>query len=223
MGVHDGHRQRKKEQFLQHGPDSFADHELLELLLYYAIPRRDTNALAHHLMEQFGSLENVLYAPIEELKKVPGIGESAALLLHLAPAVTARAMQKAAADKILDSVECFGSFFAALMQGQRQEVFYMACIDAKGRLLYKKKLSSGINSAAVSARLIAQEALNHRATGVLLGHNHPSGVAVPSREDQCATQVVQEALRGVGIHLVDHIIVAEDDFVSMRQSGLLLY
>ena len=95
MGIHDGHRARKKAQFRQHGLDGFADHEVLELLLYYAIPRKDTNEIAHRLLQKFGSLQNVFAAPAEELAKVDGVGESAALFLTLLPQVQKRAMRSA--------------------------------------------------------------------------------------------------------------------------------
>ena len=106
MGLHEGHRERKKDQFRLHGLDAFAEHEALELLLYYAIPRRDTNPIAHALLDRFGSLEKVLAAPIEELEKVPGVGPSAALLIKLVPQITSKARRCAAAnEKVLDTTE----------------------------------------------------------------------------------------------------------------------
>lgn len=223
MGIHEGHRQRKKEQFLKNGLGSFADHEVLELLLYYAIPRRDTNELAHQLMERFGSLNGVLNAVPEELQKVSGIGENAATLLHLVPAVMCRAAEKTPTERILNSVERSGSFFMDLLSGQRREALYQVCLDAKGKVLSYSQIASGtVDSVTLNVREIVENALHADASAVLLGHNHPSGIALPSAEDRSMTLQVRQALETMGIQLVDHIIVADGDFVSMAASGLLL-
>ena len=121
MGLHDGHRARKKEQFRRQGLDGFADHEVLELLLYYAIPRKDTNELAHRLLQKFGSLQNVFSAPLEELAKVDGVGESAALFLTLLPQVQKRAMRSGGKERVLNSVDKCGRYFLALLGHERQE------------------------------------------------------------------------------------------------------
>ena len=143
MGLHDGHRARKKEQFRQHGLDSFADHEVLELALYYAIPRRDTNEIAHRLLQKFGSLQNVLAAPAEELAKVEGVGDGAALYLTLLEAIRKRAARPAGRERVLNTVDKCGRYFLALLEQERQEVLYQACLDAKGKLLSCKRLSQG--------------------------------------------------------------------------------
>lgn len=223
MGIHEGHRQRKKEQFLKGGLESLADHEVLELLLYYAIPRRDTNALAHQLIERFGSLDRVLHAAPEELQKVNGIGENAAILLHLVPAIMHRAEEKIPTERILNSVERSGDFFMELLSGQRREVLYQVCLDAKGKVLSYRQIAAGnVDSVILNVREIVENALHVDASGVLLGHNHPSGIALPSPEDRSMTLQVCRALETMGIQLVDHIIVADGDFVSMAASGLLL-
>ena len=223
MGAHDGHRARKKQQFLRHGTESFADHELLELALFYAIPRRDTNELAHRLLEQFGSLKNVLSAPVEELQKVKGVGESAAVLLHLMPELERRAYQGAAKERNLGSVEKCGSYLLRLLGGETREVLYQLCLDGKGKLLLCRRLSQGdMDSAALSVRQVVNNALSCGASAVVLGHNHPSGVALPSEEDRAVTLRVRDALKTLDIRLLDHIVVADGDYVSMAQSGFLL-
>ena len=223
MGVHDGHRARKKEQFLRHGADSFADHELLELALFYAIPRRDTNELAHRLLERFGSLQNVLIAPVEELEKVAGIGENAAILLHLLPEFGKRVRQSGMKERNLNSPEKCGNYFLRLFGGEPHEVLYQLCLDAKGKLLNCVKLSQGdMDSAALSVRQVVSNALACGASAVVLGHNHPSGVALPSEEDRAVTLRVRDALKTMDIRLLDHIVVADGDYVSMAQSGFLL-
>lgn len=223
MGVHDGHRRRKKEQFLRTGLDGFADHEVLELLLYYAIPRRDTNELAHRLLERFGSLQGVFDAPAEELEKVEGMGENAAILLTLLPAASRRAHSEARCETALGSVEACGRYFTALLAHERREVLYEACLDAKGKLLACKKLSrGGADSAPMPLRQVVENALLANASAVVLAHNHPSGVALPSQSDCHATLRVRDALQTMDIRLVDHLVVADEDFVSMAQSGYLL-
>lgn len=223
MGLHDGHRQRKKQQFLRRGLESFADHEVLELLLFYAIPRCDTNETAHRLLEKFGSLKNVFYAPMEELQKVEGVGENAAVLIRLLPALQHRISMREKAERVLNSVESAGKFFSRLLKEERREVLYQVCLDAKGKVLNYKRLSSGtVSMASVSVREVVENALHTDASVVILGHNHPSGIALPSEEDRQITIQIQKALAAMGIRLADHIIVADDDFVSMADSGLLL-
>lgn len=222
MGIHDGHRARKKEQFLRVGLDGFADHEALELLLFYAIPRRDTNPIAHALLQKFGSLDGVLNADVEELQRVEGVGESAALLLTLLPSIMRRAMHLPVKERILNSVESCGNYFLNLLGNERREVLYQACLDAKGKLLVCKKLSEGdADSAAFSVRQVVENALLSDASMVVLAHNHISGVALPSESDYIVTRRVKAALQAMDIKLMDHIIVSDNDFVSMGQSSML--
>jgi DNA repair protein RadC len=197
-----------------------ADHEVLELLLFYAIPRRDTNELAHRLIQQFGSLRNVLSASVEELERVNGVGESAALLLHLLPEVYARALTGDEPEQILNSCERAGEYFLDLLGRERREVLYQVCLDAKGKVIACRRLSEGsIDQAVLDVRRVVEVALAGNASGVLLAHNHPSGVALPSPADRQITRRVQRALSLLGIELIDHIIVADGDFVSMAASG----
>ena len=222
MSIHDGHRQRLKNRFRVEGLDHFEEHQVLELLLYYVIPRKDTNPIAHGLLERFGSLSQVLDAQPEELAKVPGMGESAATFLSLITSVgryylVNRTMQ----ETILPSVEKCGQYLLPYFYGRRNETVYMLCLDAKCKVLCCKEIGEGsVNSAGVPIRRIVEVALGVNATSVILAHNHPSGFALPSTEDIRTTQRVALALDAVEIDLVDHIVVADDDFVSMAQSGM---
>ena len=223
MGIHDGHREKMRQRFLKSGLDAFADHEALELLLYYAIPRRDTNPIAHALMERYGSLSAVLAAPVEDLKKVEGVGESAAILLKLAPQLYRKAkMSDAEQETILSSVERVGAYLLDRFAGEKNEVVYQLCLDRKGKLLACKKLGeAGVTSADLDIRRLVENALLTGASAVVLAHNHPSGVALPSRDDYAATDRAKTALAVVGVALTDHIIVADGDFVSMADSGYI--
>ncbi len=223
MGIHDGHREKKRQQFLQHGLDSFADHEVLELLLFYAIPRKDTNPIAHALMDRFGSLDAVLSAPVEELCRVKGVGESAAALLKLIPQVYRRSRIAAAErERVLNSSQRAGDYLLELFTGETAEVLYELCLDRKGKLLACRRVGEGgVSSINVDLRKIVENALLTGASGVILSHNHPSGIALPSADDCAATVRVKEALKTVGLVLVDHIVVADGDYVSMADSGQL--
>ncbi|BAK97817.1 putative DNA repair protein radC [Oscillibacter valericigenes Sjm18-20] len=220
MGIHDGHREKMRRRFLETGLAGFADHEALELLLFYAIPRRDTNALAHQLLERYGSLEMVLVAPVEDLQNVKGIGESAALLLRLVPMLMEKSRIKENAPVILNSTEKAGDYLLCRFDGKKNELVYELCLDRKGKLLASKLLTEGdVNGAELNIRKLVGNALLTNASAVILSHNHPSGVALPSGEDFVTTDRVRTALESVGVQLVDHIIVADEDFVSMRDSG----
>ena len=212
-----------RRRFLTVGLESFADHEVLELLLYYAIPRRDTNPIAHALMERYGSLSAVLSAPAEDLQRVEGVGESAAILIRLVPQLYRKArLSDAAQTVVLSSTERAGAYLLELFAEESREILYQLCLDQKGKLLACKRLDAGgVSSAELDIRLLVENAILTSASAVILSHNHPSGVALPSYEDQTATRMVAEALGTVGIRLADHIIVADSDYVSMAESGLL--
>lgn len=223
MSVHEGHRQRKKEQFREHGLDAFADHEALELLLYYAIPRQDTNPIAHRLIERFGSLEGVFSASTYELQKVEGVGENAATLIRLLFPLCRRVRTSGGRHEVIfNTRENIGAYFIELFLGERREVFYEACLDAKGKLLACYRLAEGSpDQVTINMRRVVENALNANASLVVLSHNHPSGVALPSKEDNQTTLQIKRALADIGVQLVDHVIVADGDFVCLRDNGLL--
>ena len=222
MSIHDGHRQRLKERFLREGLDNFEQLQVLELLLFYCIPRQDTNPIAHALLDRFGSVSKVLEATPEELKKVPGVGESAALFLSLIMA-TGRyyLVNQKEKDTILTSIEKCGQYLLPFFHGRRNETVFLLCLDAKCKVLCCKEVGEGsVNSAAVPIRRIVEMALGANATSVVLAHNHPSGLALPSGEDIQTTRRLNLALRAVEIELVDHVVVADGDYVSLAQSGM---
>ncbi|HHT16771.1 MAG TPA: DNA repair protein RadC [Papillibacter sp.] len=221
MSVHKGHRERMKRRFLEHGIESFEEHHVLELLLFYALPRVDVNPLAHNLINRFGSLAAVFDAPIDELIKVDGVGRNTATLIKLMPQVARRYMiSRASLSDILDTTEKAGRYLLPRFFGERDEVVYLVSLDAKCKVLNCRLMFRGsVNSASVSIRKIVETALSFNATSVILAHNHTSGIALPSREDQMTTRRVEAALKAVDIVLADHIIVADEDFVSLADSG----
>lgn len=222
MGVHDGHRKSTRERFLVAGLDAFADHEALELLLYYAIPRRDTNPIGHALIERYGSLSAVLNAPLEDLRRVEGIGENAAILLRLVSQLGHRARLADARETLMTSTARTGSYLLELFDGLNREVLYQLCLDRKGKLLACKRLSEGsANSTELNVRLLLENVILTSASAVILSHNHPSGIALPSQDDFNTTKQARAALETIGVQLADHIIVADGDYVSMADSGFL--
>ena len=224
MGVHDGHREKMRARFLAGGLEGFAPHEALELLLYYAIPRRDTNPIAHALMERYGSLSAVLNAPVEDLKRVEGIGESAAVLIHMVAQLSRKAsLADAARETILNSSQQAGQYLLTLFAGKKRETVYQLCLDQKGKLLACKRLGEGgVSAAVLDIRQVVENAILTSASAVILSHNHPSGIALPSREDYAVTDRAKAALETIGVALTDHIIVADGDYVSMADSGYLV-
>ncbi len=222
MGLHDGHRQRVKRRFLAVGAEGMADHQLLEVLLFYAVPRQDTNETAHRLLGHFGSLQNVLHAAPEELTAVEGVGANAALLLRLTGDIAQRARCSALPQKVLNSPDRTGAYFMELLAGEKRELLYQVCLDAKGKLLTCRCISRGsVTASPVQVRQVVENALYAGASAIILAHNHPSGVALPSRQDVLVTQQIREALVPLSIRLADHIVVADNDYVSMAESGLL--
>lgn len=221
MSIHEGHRQRLKDRFLKEGLDNFEELYVLELLLFYCIPRKDTNPIAHALLEKFGSLTGVFGATVEELEKVPGITHNAATLLHLVPQ-TGRYYQvkRAQTGDILRNLDQCGQYLIPHFYGRENETVFLLCLDAKCKVLGCKLVGEGsVNSANIPIRRVVEIALNSNATTVVLAHNHPSGLALPSDEDIQTTLRVARAMEAVEITLADHIVVADDDYVSMAMSG----
>ena len=220
--IHTGHRQRAKEEFLARGLAGLADHKVLELLLFYAIPQGDVNPLAHHLVEHFGSLSGVFNAPYEELVKVKGVGANTATLIRLLPAIAGRYLEQSGEPgDVMSTSWHFHQLLMPLFLGARNEMAYLVCMDGKGKLLTYRKLGEGItDSVLITARKVMEAALACNASRVVLAHNHISGIAIYSDADVAATREVAKLLRQVDIELVDHYIIANDDMLSMRDSGV---
>ena len=219
--IHEGHRTRQKRKFLEHGLESFTDVEALELLLYYAIPRRDTNEPAHALLERFRSFRGVMEADEKELAAVPGIGENAAGLLHLVTALNQRYLRAETARGIL--LADAGSASAYLIPKFAYcsgEIALLLTLDSASRLIHCHYMAEGLTDKVVlTSRDIVEFALRDQAAKVILAHNHVSGVALPSNSDIITTNHIRSALALIDVELVDHIIVCEGDCVSLRDSG----
>lgn len=220
---HAGHRSRVKEEIRLRGVEALPEHRVLELLLFYAIPRGDTNALAHRLIDRFGSLAGVLDASVEALCAVPGIGEHAALLLRTVPGICARYVaSRSSLGDVADSSGRVREILSPYFFGARNEMVYLLCLDGKRKVLGVRKITEGsVSTAEVTARRITEEALSLRASSVVLAHNHVSGIALPSRQDCDTTEYLRQVLEPIGIELTDHVIFCDDDMISLHDSGLL--
>ena len=222
MSIHDGHRQRLKNRFIEQGLDSFTEVQAVELMLFYCIPRCDTNEIAHRLFKRFGSFSQILDADMEELCSVEGIGTNAATFIKMFPAI-ARYYEvdkaRLKGDPLLTTEAC-GARLLPQFLGRCNETVFILCIDAKGKEICCRMVGEGgVNSAGVPIRRIVEIALAMKATSVVLAHNHPSGIALPSSEDVATTQRIATALQAVDVVLADHLVIADDDYTSMVQSG----
>lgn len=222
MGIHDGHRKHIRQRFLDYGLDTFEDHNVLELLLFYGIPRKDTNELAHKLLDAFGSLNAVFDASPEALMAVPGVGESIAALIRLVPEIMRRSEMTKRPEKFLLTSKEAGDYVLPLFLTCREEVAYLVCMDAKMKVIDCRQISHGTATAvSLNTRQIIQIALGQNASSVLLAHNHTGGIALPSTDDVNVTIHLRKVLAKIGVTLVDHLVVADGDFVSMADSGYL--
>ncbi len=218
---HDGHRKRLRERFQANSLDGFAQHEILELLLTFAIPRVNTNDLAHRLIDHFGSLRGVLEADRMSLTQVKGIGENAATLLAMLLPVyrvyqTQLLEERPAIGNIRDAI----ALCRALLQGRRMETFFLICLNGNMRVTHTEKIAEGsVSEVAVYPRNLLASAMNHNARGVILAHNHPGGDPSPSREDIDVTMELSRMLEPVQIMLFDHIIVSDRTVYSFRSEG----
>ncbi len=217
--VHAGHRERVKTRFLENGAGAFARHELVELLLFFGIPRKDTNELAHHLLDHFGSLSALMGASYEELVAIRGMTHNAAVLIRLFNELEIECQrERFAAERLLNTREKLRDFVLPLFLGAETEQVRMICMDGNGRVLACGLLSEGCATAAeINTRQALQLALRCNATNAVLAHNHPNGQPTPSREDVDTTVALAKALDLAGIKLVDHLIVSGHTYLSMRE------
>ena len=221
--IHEGHRDRMRTRYLQEGADGMASHEILEMLLYGTIPRGDTNEVSHRLLDEFGSISNLIEADPGEIAKTAGVGEKSAIFLSLLHALVLRyegekLEQKPALTSISKSVD----YCRALLAFRPRECFYVISLDSRRKILHTSKISEGtINDAAVSPRLVVETALRYKATGIVLCHNHPNGNVKPSYEDIFLTNQLKMMLEPLGIQVVDHIIIGENQYFSFFENSML--
>lgn len=224
MNIHKGHRDRMKSKFLKNGLESFENHEILELLLYYSIARRDTNPIGHELLERFGSISGVFDANYEELMSVKGISEHSAILIKMIPQLAKSYIEsKQTKDAVsLTSMQEIYDFCRMLFVGKLNEEFYVICMDKRSEVITYRKISEGlIDETPVNMRKLVEIIVKSNASKVILTHNHPSGTALPSKSDILATKNIRTVLGGINVVLFDHIIVSKYETVSFAQMDII--
>ena len=223
--IHDGHRNRLRERYERSGLEDFADHEIIELLLTYAIPRGDVNPQAHSLIRKFGSVSGVLDADRQELETVDRVGHKASLFLKMLPELFRRYQTDKVDNRApFDTVAKLGEYLHGLYVGVTVERVYLILLDNSLRMIDCVNLGDGaVNCSSITVRCIAEKALLNHAAAVVLAHNHPKGMAIPSGSDLEVTQTVESALETVGVPLLEHMIVTENSYATiMRQRRGLL-
>ncbi len=221
--MHEGHRERLTERFISKGFESFAEHEILEFLLFYALPRVDTNLTAHRLIKTFGSLSGVLEADPKDLAQVKGIGPKAAAFLTMLPeAFRAYERSKMGKKYVVRCIKDACDYVRTLLFGKPYEQFYVIWLSTQNRVIHFEQLSEGsVKESPVYVSRLAAAALRHHAVKALIAHNHPGGNVTPSKADIDTTQCILNALAILDIELVDHIIISDNEAFSFQADSLI--
>ena len=212
--IHDGHRQRLKNKFIENGFQGFEPHNVLELLLFYSIPRKDTNELAHNLINHFGSLKKVFEADYVDLLKVDGIKENSATLIKMVPKIAQEYVDNdIMSSPVFDTANKIGEYFVNKYMGAKNEIVYAMLLNNRYELLSVELIHEGsVNSATLSLRKILDAVVKHNAAMLILAHNHPEGIACPSMVDMETTANLMTAFQSFGINLVEHFVVAGKEY-----------
>ena len=221
---HDGHRSRLRSRFLKYGLEVFEEHEALELLLFYALPRRDTNSLAHELLARFGSLKNIFDADAADIARIKGIGENAAVLIKLQSELARKYwLSDIEEHTMLSSIQSAIEYASLLLRGKTKEELYVVCLDPHFRVRHTDRLSRGsATETPVYVRQITETVIRTGAEKILLTHNHPGGSAHPSKKDLLITEQVVAAMDAISVSLLDHIIIGEHEAFSFSEKLLTL-
>lgn len=216
MGIHDGHRQKLRDSFVEVGLEGKTDHQILELLLTYALPRIDVNPVAHELINTFGSLSGVMDADITQLTKIKHISQNVAVLLKLVPQISAKYYQSKHGKRVhLNTVGAIKDYMIPQLANEKAEVFYVLCLDAHLNLIRAIRHSEGSPSkTSIDIRALANQVLNTGTDRIILVHNHLSNSATPSVSDIDATRKIQAAFEMLNVNVLDHIIISGDKYFS---------
>jgi len=217
---HVGHRQRLRERFFKNELAGMLDYEKLELLLTFAIPRRDVKPLARELLAYFGSLSGVFNATLKELRNFPGIGDQAATLLHLVPTLSSDYLEeKMRAREVLRNPQAVADFARSKIGGRKIETVMGIYLDAFNRAIAYNLTEGTVDHANVYLRNVVNDCNTHGASALIIVHNHPSGDCTPSDPDIRLTSDLHKALSLLGIRFLDHLVVGGGGWKSMRADG----
>lgn len=221
--MHDGHRERMRERYLKYGIDSFAPHEILEVLLYYTKKRENTNPLAHELIKDFGSLSGVIDADAKDLLNINGVGEQTVVLIKLIKDIFEYYQKEKWGDVIrLNNVDEIGYYIQDMIGDKPYESLYLLCLDNANKILSFQEVERGsVSNSATNPRKIVETAVRNHAEKVVLAHNHPSGIITPSQEDLMFTHQMKESFKAIKINMMDHIIVGGNGFTSLAHEGYI--
>lgn len=218
--LHRGHRGRMRFRF-KRDPRSCEDHELLELLLFHAIPRQNTNEIAHRLIQKFGCLRRVFDADIQQLQEVEGIGENSAIFIRAIAETIARYSQDAHfITHPLASRSALMEYLCTLFIGESKEKVYLILLSSSGRILHTEVIGSGFSGISeISVKKMNALAVGNNAASAVLAHNHPDGIPIPSRQDIATTNKIKVILDQLGVNLIDHFIVVDNECVSILHNN----
>lgn len=216
-----GHRKRLRDRFGKSGFQGFHDYEILELILMYAIPRKDTKPIAKQLLKKLGTITAVLDADFDELQEIEGIGLDAARFIKIMREVIAIYFRSAAVRrKTFLQLDELVNYLRATIGGKSNEVLHVLYLNSKNELISAEDLGEGtVTEAAAFPRRVVESALRYKATAVILAHNHPGGLAEPSVNDDAITKTISDALKTVEIDLQEHMIISDDGYYSYRKTG----
>jgi len=221
--VHEVNRRRIRERYMEEGLDNFQDHEIIELLLFYCIPKRDTNELAHRMIKEFGTLHDLLEADPRDIARRCRVSLNTATLISLAAPLSRRYLKRKWGSRpVINSSSLAGNYAISLFAGRVYECFYIICLDSQNHVNHAALVHEGtINEAPVYPRIIVETALRHKANSIILAHNHPGGSLKASGADIDVTRKICQAMKPISINVVDHIIVAGDRYISFAEQGLM--
>jgi len=218
--IHDGHRKRLKQRFLTNGIEGFAPHEALELLLGFGIPQGNLNPTAHELISHFGSLSAVFEASYSELQGINKIGEHSACLIKLINEINKLyLLDKQSTVKVVATLEEAGEYIKTYFHGKTNEMVMLLFLNQAGKILGEVVVAEGsVNNAPINTRRVFEETIKFKATQIVVAHNHPNGLAIPSKDDINSTLELVKLLKPIGVEIIDHVIVTTDDYVSLASS-----
>ena len=222
--MHKGHRERMKKYFLDCGLDSLSDHQVLELLLFYCVPRRDTNELAHKMIKEFGSLYNLFDSDPHVIARKCEVSLNVAILIAMMPQIARRYYtSKFLLDRpVLNSTKKIGNYGIALMLGRTVEHFFIICLNSQRKLIESVLVAEGtVDETPIYPRKIVEIALKYHATSIVLLHNHPGGSFLPSQQDIDSTRKIISVLEPINIEVLDHIIISGNEYYSFVENGIL--
>ena len=221
--MHEGHRERMREKYLKQGINSFSEHEIVEMILYYSIARGNTNEIAHALLDEFGCIGNVFAADPQDLMNVKGVGPQSAMLIKLIREISAYCSKNDWPDKPeITSADVAGTYLTDTVGNPSDEYFYLMSLDAQNKVIAVTEIEHGVvANATVNVRKVLECAVRLHAVSVILAHNHPSGMLEPSEKDIRLTKILENALAPIGVAVIDHIILGKGGYLSMSEKGLM--